>query len=239
MNHCSYAQFCRRHDLSATAVYTAFYENNRQRIPALREHSAIVCLRRIIEASFQISNRSGFQGMGLRDLSRAVGMSIGSLYRYIGSKDLLAQMILEHTQFLAQTILGQHAISQLAPSARLAALLRLHVYVSESLQAWFYFSYMEAKVLPPAQRREAVRGERATEDLLHTAIQAGQALGDFAPQRDARLTAAMLKGLLQDWYLKRGKYRHRAVSVDDYAQTAIDWAHCFLAPPGGDPSQIT
>lgn len=46
--------------------------------------------------------------------------------------------------------------------------------------------------------------------------------------RNARLVASMIKALLQDWYLKRRKYRDQNVAVDDYAAFVRDVIESYL-----------
>jgi hypothetical protein len=62
-------------------------------------------------------------------------------------------------------------------------------------------------------------------------IEAGQQAGLFRPL-DALMAAAMLKAMLQDWYLKRGKYREREVGVEQYAVSVIDLMDNYLQSKG-------
>ena len=39
---------------------------------------------------------------------------------------------------------------------------------------------------------------------------------------DSRLSAALIKAMLQDWYLKRWKYERRRVTVEQYAASLMD-----------------
>lgn len=45
---------------------------------------------------------------------------------------------------------------------------------------------------------------------------------------DVRLLASIIKALVQNWYLKRGKYRDRDMSVTTYAQTVRDGLAGYL-----------
>jgi hypothetical protein len=54
-----------------------------------------------------------------------------------------------------------------------------------------------------------------TEDIIARALRQGVADGVFAIS-DVSLTAALIKPLLQDWYVKRAKYRKRGTSIDTY-----------------------
>ena len=42
------------------------------------------------------------------------------------------------------------------------------------------------------------------------------------------LTGAVIKAMLQDWYLKRWKYARRNVSVEKYAAFVMDLVETYL-----------
>ena len=113
--------------------------------------------------------------------------------------------------------------------ARLAAAIRTHIYLSEVLQAWFFFSYMEARHLGEAEKEKAKQSELYTEGVLSEIIAQGQASGVFAPL-DRHLVAAMIKAMLQDWYVKRWKYTRRRISVDQYAEFVIRFVESAVKP---------
>jgi hypothetical protein len=41
------------------------------------------------------------------------------------------------------------------------------------------------------------------------------------------LTASLIKAMLQDWYLKRSKYRIREISVDQYTDFVLEMVEAF------------
>jgi hypothetical protein len=94
------------------------------------------------------------------------------------------------------------------------------------MQPWFYFSYMETKNLSEPERGNAIRAELETEQLFADILARGEREGVFQP-RDHRLAAGALKALLQDWYLKRGKYARREVTVERYADFVVDMIERF------------
>jgi len=169
--------------------------------------------------------------MSLRDLSREADMSMGSLYNYIESKEQLSAMILEHVSFLVDTVLTSPTDPAVTARERLRRLLRAHVYLSEVMQPWFFFAYMEAKTFDRRGRRMAIGNELRTERLIAECVAAGQAAGDFAPA-DPTVTASLVKPLLQDWYLKRWKHRRRGIDPDSYADWVVRFVEAFLDPPG-------
>jgi len=42
------------------------------------------------------------------------------------------------------------------------------------------------------------------------------------------LTASVIKAMLQDWYLKRGKYAKRRIPVEKYAQFVLQFIEAFI-----------
>ena len=49
---------------------------------------------------------------------------------------------------------------------------------------------------------------------------------------DPVMAASMIKPLLQDWYLKRWKYRRREVTPDSYAYWAVELVEAFVVADG-------
>ena len=90
---------------------------------------------------------------------------------------------------------------------KLRAMIRTHLFLSEMMQSWFYFSFMEAKNLNLDERKKAIDSDLWTEKLLEKLLVKGREEKVF-DNRDAGLTAEAIKALLQDWYLKRSKFRN-------------------------------
>jgi len=103
------------------------------------------------------------------------------------------------------------------PLERLEALVRGTIYLSEILQPWFYFVYMDSRVLSHEQRAMAKGSEMSVQTLI------SQLLEQFKPQPegDPMLMAGHIVSLFQDWYVKRWKYRAAKVHVDDFADSVL------------------
>src|SRR5690606_33578713 len=116
-----------------------------------------------------------------------------------------------------------------APRDKLLAAVKAHVYLSELMQSWFYFSFMEAKSLPEKDKKAAIAIELEVENILYDIIQEGIANKDFKPV-NARLLASLCKAMMQDWYLKRRKYSNQGVSATQYAEFIGSVLHSYLNP---------
>jgi AcrR family transcriptional regulator len=205
-------------DFSLDAICSRMLERHRETIRTQKPHVAVARLARIVQATLALSNRTGFHSMSLRDLTTASGLSMGALYTYFDSKDTLLMMILDEVwSAVSVTLCSPPTALVEDPVGRLRWLLETHVYLTEAMQPWFLFAYMEAKAFPRQAREKARRSELATEALIASALADGVCRGRFSI-KNVELVASLIKPLLQDWYVKRGKYRRRGVSPEQYVE---------------------
>lgn len=229
----NFSTFEREFQPEHDATWQRIYERHQDAIRIKRKAVALPNLEKIVSATLRISNRSSFHSMSLRDLSREADLSMGALYSYIESKEQLSAMIVEHVLFLVETVLAPPPSLASTAQERLRWLLRTHIYLSEAMQPWFFFAYMEAKSFDQRVRRMAIDSELRTERLFAECLTEGQAEGVFAPA-DPTMIASLVKPLLQDWYLKRWKYRRRGIDPDDYADWVIGFVEAAASVPHPD-----
>lgn len=224
-----FAAFRQQVQAARQAVLQEMVAEGQGRVRIKKEATALANLDRIFRATLKIANRKGFQAMTMRDLVRETGLSMGALYAYFAGKEALLTMMQAMHRRLAERVLQACRDPGDTPRQALERLLTAHLYLSEVLHSWFYFSYMEAKNLDPRHREEAVAGSRITEEMIAELLEAGMAAGEFAP-RDPRLAANLIKSLLQNWYLKRSVHVARGVDVDRYAEELRTVAAGYLRP---------
>lgn len=219
-------------DFSTEALCGRMLERHRSTIRVQKTHVAVKKLSLIVEAMLDLSNKQGFHATSLRDLSRASNVSMGGLYSYFDSKTTLLIMILDEVWDTATRALEQVPPDMMKdPAAHLGWLIETHVRLTEIMQPWFVFAYMEAKSFPEPARRMAVDSEAATEKIFADVLNRGAATGRFRIE-DPGLAAALIKPLLQDWYVKRAKYRKRGTSIEQYIAAVRDLlAGAFETPP--------
>ncbi len=216
--HISKEDICRR-----------FFLDNRKKIKIKKEDVAVRNLVKIFDAALAISNKKGFSTMSMRDLSAGTGLSMGALYNCFSSKDDLLDMIQKQGRTVVIKILTDCASDIDNPRQKLRTTVQTHLYLSEVMQPWFYFSYMETKNLKRAEHKMAIESELATEKMFLDIIEEGISSGIFSPI-DAGLASAAIKATLQDWYLKRWKYEGKKVTVEDYSLFLVDFIESYLLP---------
>lgn len=209
----------REHAFSTAAACARILERYRDSIDIRKDHVAVANLVRIIEATLKLSNKNGFHATSLRDLAKASGLSMGGLYAYFANKTMLLSMIIGEVTSATIEVLKSPPDEVVSdPRAHLRWIIETHIRMTEALQPWFVFAFMEAKSFPAKERQTAVDAEMATEKIIADVLERGVADGVFVIDEIA-LTASLVKPLLQDWYVKRAKYRKRGVTVDDYVNT--------------------
>jgi AcrR family transcriptional regulator len=211
-----FRQFQATTPLDGNTIWVWLLTRNARRITVKRTRPALENLEKIFAATFRLANEVGFRAMTLRDLCRETGLSMGGLYGYIDSKDQLAEMIEDVVRHASGAVPEWYADVE-APLERLEAMVRGWIYLSELLQPWFYFVYMDSRALGPEQRAMAKESELNVQAVIADTIR------QAAPGRpcNPELLAAHCLAAFQDWYVKRWKYRAARVDVDDFAASVV------------------
>ncbi len=231
----TFAQFNQAAAISRREIYREIYHEHRLTIKAKKEKTALKNLELIFEATLKISNKKGFSAMTMRDLSAETGLSLGVLYHYFASKEELLDMVQSTGRGITSRILRQALAGESDPAARLRAGIKAHLFLSEAMQPWFYFSYMEARHLGSEEKERTKASELYSEKLFADILKNGQEQGVFKPM-DCQNMAAVIKAMLQDWYVKRWKYAKRGQNVDQYASFVVDLVESYCLA-GGEPQE--
>lgn len=218
-------------DFSNEVLCRAILDRHRDTISVQKPEFAIRKLSVIIAAALDLSNTKGFHAMSLRDLSRASGVSMGGLYAYFDSKTTLLRMILEEVTARVRQVLSPGPAGEDDPLRQLEWLIATHIHLTEAMLPWFTFAFMEAKNFPPSERRMAVDSEELTEAYFAEVIRRGVSAGRFRADTSP-LLASLIKPMLQEWYVKRSKYRRRGVEIDTYVATVQEIVRNSCLPPG-------
>jgi AcrR family transcriptional regulator len=218
----SFQEFKKRTAPTVEKICRDLIRENQGLICVKKEKVAVKNMMRILEAVFALNRQKGFQTITLRELSRQSGLSMGALYSYFPGKEELRSMILRRGVAYTRDLLHEQAEACASPVQKLEVAIETHLYLTEVLRPWFTFAYMEASSLSGAEKQKAMEDELTTERVFLDILKEGVASGDF-DCTEVELTAALIKAVLQDWYLKRWKYRRRNIAVEQYARFVVDF----------------
>ncbi len=216
----TYNEFKKIVNISKEDISGQILEQNRESIKVKKEKKVIENLIKIFDATLDICSKKSFQAMSIRDLSAKSGLSRGALYSYFTNKEELLNLIQMQGRQIAYRVLTEQIAGSHNPVDKLRIAIKSHIYLSEAMQTWFYFTYIEARNLSKEEQKRAIESELQAEAIFVDIINEGIESGIFAGE-DVVLTASVIKAMLQDWYLKRWKYTQRKVSVDEYAEFVI------------------
>ncbi|MEO0367697.1 MAG: TetR/AcrR family transcriptional regulator, partial [Pseudomonadota bacterium] len=154
----SYAKFLATFPLQGDALYAAVFERHSDVIQTQKAKFAIANLQKILTATFDISARSGFSKMSLRDLSKSTGMSMGAIYSCIGKKEDIVMMVADIVR-LSSEMTRMHRRTEESIWLQMEQTIRFHLYASTLLQPWYFFLYFETRSLPEAQQHASTQIE--------------------------------------------------------------------------------
>jgi len=217
---------------SRAEIFQEIFAHQRAAVKIKKAGVAVKNLEKIFDATLAVSHQKGFHAMTLRDLSRESGLSMGALYSYFSSKDELLDLIQDQGRLTVHRVLSERIETATGAPEQLAEAIRTHLFLSEIYYRWFYFSYMETKNLSKEQQAKAIESELFTEKIFIDILEQGMQEGVFSIA-DPRLTAAAVKALLQDWYLKRWKYTRRKITVEQYTEFVLGLIRSSIDTKGG------
>lgn len=86
---------------------------------------------KLIRVAIELFSTKGFKGTAIRDIARAMDMSISNIYHYFGNKEGLLLAILEHSSKILLDKLHEVSQMELEPFERFKKLVKTHIELSD------------------------------------------------------------------------------------------------------------
>lgn len=178
--------------------------------------------QKIIKAAFSLFLKKGIFKTTVREIARKSGITVGTLYHYITSKDDIVSLILEEevntiNDFIRET---DEALSQSGPIEALRLAIEKYLHLVDDIQDYVLFTYQETKNLQPAQRGKILHYEDLFAEIFNKIVVAGCKSGVFK-QHDTLLTAHTLIVLGDMWAFRRWFLRKHC-TLKDYHRKQTD-----------------
>lgn len=157
------------------------------------------------DAALQLFAAGGYAAVSMRAIAAEVGVQAGALYNYTPDKQTLLFDLMEgHMNDLLAAVPED---ADLAPGARLDALVDFHIRFHHARPDAVFIAYMELRNLTPENfaRIEAMR--RAYETELEQILRAGVAAGVFRVDDTKIATLAIIAMLtgVTTWFRAGGR----------------------------------
>ena len=179
--------------------------------------------RQIADAAVQLFIDKGFHKTTTRQIARAAGFSIGSLYEYFASKEDILYMVCESIH--AEVERGVSAAMSQAAGSRDALAKMIHEYfmVCHRMSDFILLIYQETQSLPAQWQKRVLENELRITGLFVEAL-AGIAKSDDLTnlaENNLELAAHNIVILGHMWTFRRWYLAHH-YSIEDYIKLQSD-----------------
>ncbi len=185
----------------------------------------------VYQAAVDLMYERGYHGTSLRDVARAVGVQMSSLYYYHESKQALLVAIMERTTADLIAVVAEAMDAASSPRERLIAGMRAHVLFHATRRKENFIADSEIRSLEPAERKAIVAMREQYEQLFAQVLEDGRASGAFV-ELDAPVTLAGLFAMLNGvavWYRPRGRLSLEQIA-DQYCAIFLNGVAARRAP---------
>lgn len=192
----------------------------KKEIPSMVKDWQLIKKRReqLIEAAVQLMIVKGYHGTTTREIARAAGFSIGTLYEYIETKEDVLYLVCEHIHADVEEQL-QAIISDIpAGKAGLEQAIHQFITMMDQMSDQVLLIYQESKALPKEMLRYVLAKELCITKIFETFIQRVAMEGSLPITAETiPLMAHNIVVLGQMWAFRRWALR-KQYSLESYIQ---------------------
>ncbi len=175
--------------------------------------------RQIVDAATGLLTRVGFQRMLITDLAKEAGVSVGTIYQYVDSKEDILTLIVRDVleTYRAEVPAAMEGIVD--PIERLQAGFRAYCSIVNERRAATLLAYQEGKNVPKKGLEDLKNMELETNgyfaDCIREAVVQGRACCSVPDLTAFNLTMLAHTWALKSWYLKSH------FSLDEYIKLQL------------------
>jgi AcrR family transcriptional regulator len=211
-------------------------QKNERQIPTQVKNQDLVQRRRhqIVDAAVELFIQNGFHKTTTRQIAKAAGVSIGSLYEYVASKEDVLYLVCDAIHAEMQRGMAE-AMQRVADQGNpLAEVVRAYLLVCDRMNGHILLIYQETQSLPQKWRRVVLENEVRITGLFTRALTALMADGKIPLLSEAAmdLVAHNIAVIGHMWTFRRW-FLSRHYTIDDYIrhQTAFILNMCHTDEP--------
>jgi AcrR family transcriptional regulator len=194
-----------------------------RKIRTFSKDKELVTQRRnqIVKVATSLIAKKGYNRINTRELASSLGMSIGGLYHYIGSKEDILYLIINFTSDLtAQTIdRFKTELKDTDPSECLYNSIKIYLDTVDSYRDFHNFVNHIMLSLSLNDRKIVYQAESRVVDYFENLLKEGMEKGDFEVS-DPKIMAHNIVVIANAW-ANRGWYLNRHYTVETYTNEQV------------------
>ena len=180
--------------------------------------------RQIIDAAVQLFINQGFHKTTTRQIARAAGFSIGSLYEYIASKEDILYLVCDAIHAEVERGVSEAMTRASGGLNPLAEVIREYFLVCNRMSDHILLIYQETQSLPPQWRKKVLENEVRITGIFMQVLAHLISSGDLPnlSERSMELVAHNISVLGHMWTFRRW-FLARHYSIDDYIELQTEF----------------
>ena len=186
--------------------------------------------RQIVDAAAKLFIAQGFHKTTTRQIARAAGVSIGSLYEYVASKEDVLYLVCEFIHQEVDRGVAEAMQRTTVGKEVLAEVIREYFLVCHRMSDFILLIYQETRSLPTGWRKRVLENElRITGVLVEVLVNLSDG-GDLPSMNSKKLemVAHNITVLGHMWTFRRW-YLTRHYSIEDYIHIQTDFIIGMIA----------
>ena len=180
--------------------------------------------RQIVDAAAKLFIAQGFHKTTTRQIARAAGVSIGSLYEYVASKEDVLYLVCEFIHLEVERGVAEAMQRTTGGKEVLAEVIREYFLVCHRMSDFILLIYQETRSLPVVWRKRVLENELRITGVL-VEVLAGLVHGGDLPAMTSdklEMVAHNITVLGHMWTFRRW-YLARHFSIEDYIRVQTDF----------------
>jgi AcrR family transcriptional regulator len=180
--------------------------------------------RQIVDAAVHLFIKQGFHKTTTRQIARAAGFSIGSLYEYIASKEDILYLVCDAIHAEVERGVSQAMTSASGDKNPLAEVIREYFLVCNRMSDHILLIYQETQSLPPRWRKKVLENEVRITGIFMEVLEHLVSSGDLPriSERSMELVAHNISVLGHMWTFRRW-FLARHYSIEDYIELQTEF----------------
>ena len=202
------------------------HPNQAREVPTQVKNPDLVERRRrqIVDAAAKLFIAQGFHKTTTRQIAGAAGVSIGSLYEYVASKEDVLYLVCEFIHQEVESGVAEAMQRTTGGKEVLAEVIREYFLVCHRMSDFILLIYQETRSLPVVWRKRVLENELRITGVL-VEVLAGLADGGDLPamsNEKLEMVAHNITVLGHMWTFRRW-YLARHFSIEDYIRVQTDF----------------
>lgn len=196
-------------------------DQHRKPIPTLVKNADLVEVKRaqLVDAAVTLFISKGFHQTTTREIAKAAGFSIGTLYEYIASKEDILYLVCEAIHGEMETQLTKALDEHQSDKSTLHEAIAQYLRVCDRMQDSILLIYRDTASLNEESQQFVLRNEARITAIFERIIRTGVEHGTFFLDEDKaiKLMAHNITVLGHMWAFRRW-FLHDTFSIDEFIQ---------------------